>query len=403
MDNRGNMRYRFDRMEAAGSLGDLGTLLPIAIGMILINGLDAIGVLFSIGLFFVISGLYFGVTVPVQPMKVIGAYAIVTAISPDQIMASALLMGLVLILLGFTGLVTPLGRYIPHSVVRGVQLSTGTLLMAKGVNFIIGNSNFQKIQQTAEPYLQVQNLGPIPIGIVIGVLCGVLTLLLLDNRKVPAGLVVVGVGLAIGLGLGTRTGLESVEFGLYWPARMPFGFPSKIDFTFAFLVLVMPQIPMTLGNAVVAYADLSKEYFGEQSKKVTYRAVTISMGLANVFCFVVGGMPLCHGAGGLAAHYRFGARTAGSNLMIGSLFLFMAIFLGSHAVAFLHLLPLATLGVLLLFAGSQLALTILDVKDRKDLLVVLMMLGITLASNLAVGFIIGIFLALVLRSDKLNV
>jgi len=403
MDNRGNMRYRFDRMEAAGSLGDLGTLLPIAIGMILINGLDAIGVLFSIGLFFVISGLYFGVTVPVQPMKVIGAYAIVTAISPDQIMASALLMGLVLILLGFTGLVTPLGRYIPHSVVRGVQLSTGTLLMAKGVNFIIGNSNFQKIQQTAEPYLQVQNLGPIPIGIVIGVLCGVLTLLLLDNRKVPAGLVVVGVGLAIGLGLGTRTGLESVEFGLYWPARMPFGFPSKIDFTFAFLVLVMPQIPMTLGNAVVAYADLSKEYFGDDSRKVTYRAVTISMGLANVFCFFVGGMPLCHGAGGLAAHYRFGARTAGSNLMIGSLFLFMAIFLGSHAVAFLHLLPLATLGVLLLFAGSQLALTILDVKDRKDLLVVLMMLGITLASNLAVGFIIGIFLALVLRSDRLKV
>jgi len=233
-------------MEAAGSLGDLGTLLPIAIGMILINGLDAIGVLFSIGLFFVISGVYFGVTVPVQPMKVIGAYAIVTAISPDQIMASALLMGVVLLMLGFTGLVTPLGRYIPHSVVRGVQLSTGTLLMAKGVNFIIGNSSFQKIQQAAEPYLQIQNLGPIPIGIVIGVLCGILTLLLLDNRKVPAGLVVVGVGLAIGLGLGTRAGLESVEFGIYWPARLPFGFPSNIDFTFAFLVLVMPQIPMTL-------------------------------------------------------------------------------------------------------------------------------------------------------------
>jgi len=402
-NKRGNMRYRFNRMEAAGSLGDLGTLLPIAIGMILINGLDAIGVLFSIGLFFVLSGLYFGVAVPVQPMKVIGAYAIVSAISPDQIMASALLMGVVLLFLGSTGLVTQLGRYIPHSVVRGVQLSTGALLMAKGVQFIRGTSNFQKIQQAAEPYLQIQTFGPIPIGIVIGIIGGLLTLLLLDNRKIPAGLVVVGVGLAIGLVLGTRTGLESVEFGLYWPARMPFGFPSQIDFTFAFLVLVMPQIPMTLGNAVVAYADLSKEYFGDNSSRVTYRAATISMGLANVFCFFVGGMPLCHGAGGLAAHYRFGARTAGSNLMIGSLFLLMAVFMGSHAVAFLHLLPLAILGVLLLFAGSQLALTILDVKVRKDLFVVLMMLGITLASNLAVGFIIGIFLAYTLRSKKLNV
>lgn len=390
-------------MELAGSLGDLGTLLPIAIGMILINGLDAIGVFFSIGLFYILSGFYFRVTVPVQPMKVIGAYGIATAITPDQIMASALLMGLGLLILGATGLVTIIGRYIPKSVVRGVQLSTGALLMAKGVQFIIGTSTFQKIQQAAEPFLQIQTLGPISIGIIIGVAGGLLTLLLLENRKAPAGLVIVVVGLAIGLALGTRAGLESVAFGLNLPARMPFGFPSTVDFTFAFLVLVMPQIPMTLGNAVVAYADLSKEYFGKDSGRVTYRAATISMALANVFCFFVGGMPLCHGAGGLAAHYRFGARTGGSNLIIGILFVVLAVFLGSHAVAILHLLPMAILGVLLLFAGSQLALTVLDMENRKDWFVVMMILGITLASNLAVGFIVGIFLAYALRSEKLHV
>jgi SulP family sulfate permease len=160
---------------------------------------------------------------------------------------------------------------------------------------------------------------------------------------------------------------------------------------------------MTIGNAVIAYADLSEEYFGEASKKVTYRASCISMGLANLLSFLVGGMPLCHGAGGLAAHYRFGARTAGSNLMIGLVFIVLAVLLGRHALSVIYLMPMAVLGVLLLFAGSQLALTIIDMKERKDLFVVLVMLGITLAANLAVGFIVGIAVAYALKSERLTV
>jgi SulP family sulfate permease len=160
---------------------------------------------------------------------------------------------------------------------------------------------------------------------------------------------------------------------------------------------------MTLGNAVIAYADLSKQYFGEDSKKVTYRASCISMGLANFLSFLVGGMPLCHGAGGLAAHYRFGARTAGSNLMIGSIFVMLALFLGVHALAVVYLVPMSVLGVLLIFAGSQLALTIIDMRERQDLFVALVMLGITLASNLAVGFVVGLAVAYALKSEKLTI
>src|SRR6056297_2759579 len=96
-------RYRFNRLELAGSLGDLGTLLPIAIAMVLVNGLNPLGLFFSIGLFYVVSGIYFGVTVPVQPMKVIGAYAIATAMSADQILASTLMMGVLLLIVGLTG------------------------------------------------------------------------------------------------------------------------------------------------------------------------------------------------------------------------------------------------------------------------------------------------------------
>jgi SulP family sulfate permease len=179
--------------------------------------------------------------------------------------------------------------------------------------------------------------------------------------------------------------------------------PSTIDFTFALLVLVLPQIPMTLGNAVIANVDLSKEYFGADSKRATYRALCISQGLANFLSFLVGGMPMCHGAGGLAAHYRFGARTAGSNLMIGLIFVILGLFLGTHSLAVVYLLPMSVLGVLLIFAGTQLALTIIDLKDRKGLFVALVMLGITLASNLAVGFLVGFALSYALKSEKLAV
>lgn len=398
-----SLRYKFDRMEFAGSLGDLGTLLPLALGMILINGLNPLGLFFSVGLCYILSGIYSGVTVPVQPMKVIGAYAITMAMSPSQIVASGALIGLVLLIIGGTNAITIIGRYTPKAVVRGVQLSTGSLLMAEGIKFMMGTSKYQLLRQAAEPHLSLQSLGPIPIGIVIGVIAGILTLLLLENKKLPAGLIVVFGGIAFGLILGTHEGLDKLRLGINLPKILPFGIPSGADFTFALFALVFPQIPMTMGNAVIAYNDLSREYFGENSKKVTYRATCISMALANFLSFFLGGMPLCHGSGGLAAHYRFGARTAGSNLIIGLIFVALAILFGNHVLSIVYLIPMSVLGVLLLFAGGQLALTVIDMREKKDLFVALMILGITLASNLAVGFIMGIAIAYALKSDKLTV
>jgi SulP family sulfate permease len=396
-------KYLFNRLEFAGALGDLGTLLPLAIGLILINGLSPIGLFLSVGLFYIFSGMYYGLTVPVQPMKVIGAYAIATGMNASQITASGFLMGLVLFIIGATGAMDLIGRYIPKPVVRGVQLSTGTLLMMGGVKLMLGTSKFQILNQTAEPYLIIQSIAWIPIGIVIGIAAGLLTLLLLENKKLPAAIIVVFGGLILGLAFGTREGLDHLEIGINLPEFLPYGWPTTADVTFALLALVLPQIPMTLGNAVIAYADLSEDYFGEQSKKITYKATCISMAVANFFSSAIGGMPLCHGAGGLAAHYRFGARTAGSNLMIGVIFTALAVLLGRHCLAIIYLLPLSVLGVLLLFAGGQLALTVLDLKHRKELFVCLIILGITLATNLAAGFISGIAVAYLLKWEKLSV
>ena len=395
--------FHFNRMELAGSLGDLGTLLPLSIGMVLINGLNPLGLFLGVGLYYIFAGLYFRVTSPVEPMKVISAYAIATGITATQIQAASLWVFLFLLVIGGTGVITQIGRYIPKPVVRGVQMSTGLLLVSQGVKLMLGTSRFQAVGQAAEPYLRIQSLGPIPLGLVIGIILGVLTLVLLDNRRLPAAIVVVGTGILIGILLGTGEGLHQIRLGFYLPGLVPYGLPSTADFTFALLVLTLPQLPMTLGNAVMANADLSLQYFPQDGHRVTYRALCISMALGNLMSFFVGGMPMCHGAGGLASRYRFGARTAGSNLIIGTVFIVLALFLGQHIMGIIYLLPMSALGILLIFAGAQLCLTLLDMKTRKEMFIPILVVGITIASNLAAGFLAGIVVAHALKSEKLTV
>lgn len=390
-------------MELAGSMGDLGTLLPLAIGMILINGLDPVGVLMGVGLAYILSGYYFRITCPVEPMKVIGAYAVATGVTAAQIQASSLLVFISMLIIGGSGVISLLGRYIPKPVIRGVQLSTGILLISQGVRLMLGTSVIQRLEGLAEPYLAFQKLGPLPVGVMLGGILVILTLFLLDNRNVPAALAAVGTGIIIGLLLGTKEGLDHLRPGIYIPRILPYGLPSGKDLSFALLMMIMPQIPLTLGNAVIATSDLSNHYFNERANKMTYRGLCLSIASINLLSFLVGGMPLCHGSGGLASRYRFGARTGGSNIMIGLTFLALAIFLGPHSLALIYLIPLSVLGVLLLFAGSQLALTVIDMKERKDLFVPLLMVGVTLASNLAVGFVGGIVISFLLKSDKFQI
>ena len=390
-------KYQFNRNEFAGAMGDLGTILPIALGMILVNGLNPVGLFFSMGIFYITGGVYYGITVPVQPMKVIGTYAIATAMTAPQIQASAFLMFLCLVIIGATGTMDKFGEYIPRSVIRGIQLSTGLMLMVKGMKIILGKTLLKGAEQGVEPYLTIQSAGFIPITIIIGI-CGiVVTLVFLNNKKLPAALIVIGLGLFIGLILGTKQGFDTLKPGLYFPHLFPHGFPVPADFTFALFAVVLPQLPMTLGNAVVAQADLSKDYFGDNAQKMTYTALCFSMAAGNLLSFIFGGMPMCHGAGGLAAHYRFGAKTAGSNLIIGGIMAGLALILGAGFIYVLFLIPMSILGVLLVFAGSQLALTISDMHSRNELFVIVAIVSLTLAANLAIGTIFGIILAYGIR------
>lgn len=397
-------RFAFNRHELAGSLGDLGTLLPLAIGLIQINGFEATPVLLMVGVYHILSGAYFGITMPVQPMKVVAAYAIAAAVQPIVITTSGFLIGVILIALALTSAIDLIGALVPKPVIRGIQLTTGALLLSKGVHFAYGDTALQQTRQAVEPFLAVQSLGPIPIGWVLGPAAFVIILLLLKNKVAPSALVVVAAGLVAGLALGGLQAIDDAAIGFHLPRFLPFGTPTNAEIVVALTVLALPQLPLTFGNAVLAQADLTKEYFGEKvAARSTPRALTLSMGLANVVTAFVGGMPMCHGSGGLAAHYRFGARTAGSNIMIGAVFIAVALILGDGATQILGLLPLSVLGALLAFAGAQLAVVILDVKTRKDLFVVIVVLGVSLAIQLAVGFVVGTILYYALRHPKIDV
>ncbi len=398
------MDVRFDRHELAGSLGDLGTLLPLALGLIMLNGLDSTATFMSIGLFYVLAGLYFRVTVPVQPMKVISAYAIANTMSGAQISASGLWIGAFLLLLGATGTMTRVHKLVPRSTVRGVQIITGVLLLIQGIRLMLGQTSLQQAQRATEPFLSVPAIGPIPLGIVLGVAAVIVTLVLLENRVAPAALVVVVGGAVAGLALGGWRNLAALHIGLHLPQPLPFGLPTGADLVLGLTALALPQIPMTIGNAVVAQSDLTRKYFGDDAaRRGSPRALAISMGVANVVTSFFGGVPLCHGAGGLAAHYRFGARTVGSNLMIGGLFLLIGVFVGDKAAVVSSLLPLSVLGALLCFAGAQLAMMILDLDERTDLFVVITMLVVSFVSNLGIGFGIGIVTACLFRHTKMKV
>jgi len=375
--------HKFDRLELAGSLGDLGTIIPLSVALMLVTGLSVTTVLLTVGLCYVATGLFFKLPIPVQPLKVVSAIAIAypEKITVSIMAAAGISMGLILLLLAFTGLMDRLARFFSRPIIRGIQAGLGLILIKKGIIYIlnaelfISQSNMSGFSELLNPF--------------IGIAGFIIALFFLTNRKFPAALILVAGGMAAGILLGALRGLE---FAL-GPTPIHFQPVAPADFSAALVLLVIPQIPLTVGNAVIGTTDACHTFFGEKGvpEQVSNRNFAISMGLANLGTGLLGGMPMCHGAGGLAAHYRFGARTGGANLMIGGIFLLLALGLGKMGIALLAAIPQGILGVLLLFAGLELALLIRDVQNRTDYFITLLVAGIGLATtNMGIAFFIGI-------------
>ncbi len=388
--------YRFDRIELAGSFGDLGTLLPIVVGMILINKLSPTTVFLSFGLFYLLAGFYFRLPVPVQPLKAVGAIAIAfpNQITEPVIGAAGVIFGALLLLFSVTGFVDRLARLFTQPVVRGIQLALGLVFLRKGIELIVGHDLF--LSGAAGRY-------PIPgTNLILGVVVFALVLLLLDNRKVPAAIAAVAVGIAAGFGLGGLDG-RSLSLGPTEIRLMSFSFH---DLWTAFIMLILPQIPLTIGNACVGTADICSALFPKDPhvSKATAGKFALTMGIANLPAGLFGAVPMCHGTGGLAAHYRFGARTGGAPLMIGAILVTLALVFGEAGFAFLTLIPNSVLGVLLIFAGLELCPLIRSLKTNEEYFVALLISGISLAvPNMAWAFGVGIAADLFIRKARIRI
>lgn len=328
-------KLKFDRVELAGSFGDLGTLLPIVMGMIVINHLSPSAVFLSFGLFYILTGYYYKLPVPVQPLKAVGAIAIAypAMITESVIGASGIIFGALLLFFALTGLVDKLAKLFTQPVVRGIQLALGLVFLRKGIELIVKKEMFMSASTPAFAGLNV--------NLVLGIVVFVLVLLLLDNKKLPAAIAAVAFGILVGFLFG---GFKGQNFSL-GPTSVHLLFPSLNDYWIALSMLILPQIPLTIGNACVGTADTCCSLFPEHPllEKAKAGTFALTMGLANLPAGFIGAVPMCHGTGGLAAHYRFGARTGGAPLMIGVLFVVMALLFGELGFAILSLIPNAVL------------------------------------------------------------
>ena len=358
----------YNRMEFAGAFGDLGTLIPFVVGYITLNKMDPLGILVAFGLFKIFAGLYFRTPVPIQPMKAIGGMAIAHAgtITHGMIWASGIFTGVLWLLMGITGATTWIQKITTKPVVRGIMLGLGMSFIVEGLNMM--------------------KTGPL-----LAVGGAILTLVLLSSKRYPAMLALIAYGV-IGALIQKPSllgDLAHISIRFRWPE---IGFPqiSWSDLLTGFIVLGLPQAPLTLGNAIIATAAENNEYFPD--RPITVKAISIDHGIMNLISPCIGGIPLCHGAGGMAGHIRFGARTGGALVILGIIVLFSGLFLSDSISLILQIFPRCILGVMLFFAGIELALVVKDVRLKKENLFVLIITAGTAMWNMGVAYLVGLIL-----------
>ncbi len=390
--------FKYTRREFAGSLGDMGALLPMALGLIALNGLSFSTVFLLAGFFYIATGIYFRLPVPIQPLKVVAAVAIAspTVVTPGMLSASALLMGLILLALTFTGLLQKLIALFHKPIVRGIQLGLGLLLIKKGISFISNRDIFINLSNNSSSFDGTW------VNPLLGILGFMVVLIFLNHKKLPASLILVGGGILAGI-LFNAFQLPIIKAG---PTDIALIYPDWGDFIPALILLVLPQLPLTLGNAIFSTHDVYLSLFKENAEhsRVTVRSLALSISAMNLISGAFTGMPVCHGAGGLVAHYRFGARTGGSNIIIGVVLMVMALGFGHTGKGLLMLIPNAVLGVLLFFTGLELCLLVRDIKTRGDSFIVFLIAGISLATgNMAIAFVSGMLAYFVIKYKGIEV
>jgi SulP family sulfate permease len=357
--------------ELSGSVADLGVLVPIAVALIVKNGLSPTAVLLPAALLYIAVAFVYRLPVAVQPLKAVGAIAIAKGLGADEIAAAALVLGVTFLVLGSTGLIDQVGRAFPRALIRGVQLTVG-LLFLKVAWGLVADPPSSFAEHAIAPEWAI------PLGTVI-----VVAAVLLRRRPVALGLVGVGVVVM----LVDAGGLP--ELG---PSAIALPSLSQATFAAALTALVIPQLPLTFANSCLAPADAARTYFGGRARRVTPGRLASTLGAANVFSGAISGMPVCHGAGGMTAHYAFGARTGRAPLAIGTALLAVALLVGAGLATLLTAFPLPILAGLLATAGLLHVALLRDLRGAREWAIAAAVGAIGFQWNLAIGLGVGLVL-----------
>lgn len=402
---QGYMKQFWTLQEVSGAFGDIGLFLPLLTALAIgrVNGAPQIefgAALFFAGVFTSSLSLSFNVPIPVQPMKTIAAVAIADKFSNQQIIAAGILMGSIVGLLAVTNIITRASKVVPLAVVRGIQLGVGFSLMQKGLAAAYVKAN-KFMASSPEGEVVWVGVDSVAVALVLGVL----SVVFIRNRRVPIALILFIYGMGVALyqyfRLRDEHHLPPLAFGPKFAAPVV---PSAHDFREAFVYLALPQLPLTLLNSVVALDSLAKDLFPTHDNPADVRRVCFSIAGGNLLFSWFGMLPVCHGAGGLASQYTFGARSSLAMAFLGAFKMLVALLLGSSCVTLLQsgIFPSSVLGVLLLFSGLSLATVGLkvDPSEPDDALLLLATTAGCLAFNTGVGFLLGMGCHLVLLGSR---
>lgn len=348
--------------DLSGAFADLGTFLPLVVGIIAIRGFDAAGVLIGFGLFAFATALVYRRPIPVQPMKVISALIIASGLSAEAMAASGLLIGIVLCVLAVTGAVTMMARLVPFTVMIGVTVGVGLYLALLGARLLVQDP------------------------LVGAVAAAGLAVIWLTPARPLASLAVLLGGIVWGVAQLTGEWLAPA-IGFHLPVPV---LPDAGAFRIAALEAVLPQLVLTLTNAVLVSATIAANYFPDDRARLSPVRFAYTTGLLNIVLAPLGAIPMCHGAGGLVVQYRFGARSALAPLLFGAACLALGVLYGPAALDLLQLVPLAAVGVLLGFAGLDLALNRrLRNQGTAEIMVIVVTAATCVVFNVAVGLVAG--------------
>ncbi|CAG8447386.1 153_t:CDS:2 [Gigaspora rosea] len=351
--------------EISGSLGDLGTLLPILVSLAITGQISLTSSFIFGGLWNIISGFMFRIPMCVQPMK-------------GEVLSAGIGVGAMIFALGITRTIRLVGNWTPISIIRGIQLGAGITLIIKAAALVN-----QRSKWGGSSWEWSDNYEWALVSFIF-------VFIFYSSRRIPTALILFLLGLIIALiKVINKKTLPSVSFN--YPEVVV---PTSDEFKTGFLSASLGQLPLTALNSVIALASLAEDLFPKWSRIVTVEKISISIGLMNLIGCFFGSIPYCHGSGGLAGQYRFGARTEVSILFLGLFKLLVGILFGGTLTSLLNYFPLSILGVMLFVSGLELANSniyngVEEIK-RRDFTLMVITAGLLVGfSNDGIGYVGG--------------